>query len=135
MSALAAQIAHLTLVVRIERMRRLVRRLLEQRAMKFPNLTALPDAFVKLGEMTEADAGSVMKEIEAAHEHRASTMTRARQKVADVRGKVTEFGQFLDKVDAALGDNSGNPTSGDASQPSVDAQPSEHAALNQGRPG
>ena len=84
--------------------------------MKFRNLKALPDAFTKLGEMTEADAQSVMTEIAAAHEHRASTMKRAHDKVAGIREDVTEFGGFLDKLDEALGDNSGNPTSGGSSQ-------------------
>ncbi len=133
--ALDRRIAFLTLAVRMERVRRLVRILLEQRRMKFPNLEALPDAFVKLGEMTEADAKGVMADIEAAHEHRGNTMSRARRSVADIRGKVSDFGTFLDKVDTALGGNSGNPTSGNSSPASVDAQPREAAALNQGQPG
>lgn len=128
-----AQINYCTLVVRIERMRRLVRILLEQRAMKFTWLPAVAGEIEKIGSEIEDDARKLITEdIPALRARKQNTFDGAKRHLSDGHGALTSLNGMLDALDKAT---NGGPTLGDSSQSPADAQPSEGAALNQGQPG
>jgi len=129
--AVSRQITTMLLVVRIERMRRLVRILLEQRAMKFTYLSAVAGEIDKLGSEMEDDARKVITEdIPAIREHKQNTFGSVKRHLGDARGALTTMDGMLDAIDKAT--NGPRPTLGNSSPPrvpSVDAKPTETAGL------
>jgi hypothetical protein len=102
-------------------MRRLVRLLLEERAMNLSNLKAAGVELTKLADETERDAAKLIGEVQAARSHKNATFARAPAKIAEIREGVTDFGKAIDALDAAIGDN-GDPTSGELETASGSSQ-------------
>lgn len=121
-----AQIAVHLLAVRMARIRRLVQKLLEQRAMKMPNLQAVGAELAKLQSEAEDDARKFIDGLAATRARKATVFDKARQSQAGLDQGLADINSMLDDLDKAT---NGPPTSGDSPGSPVSAQPSETAGL------
>ncbi len=125
---IAAQIAVYLMDVRMARIRRLVRKLLEQRQMKMPNLQAGGPELAKLQSEIEDYARKFVENLAATRARKQNTFDAARKHVASADQALSDINAMLDDLDKATNGPPAGPISG-GSPPPVGAQPSETATL------
>jgi uncharacterized protein involved in exopolysaccharide biosynthesis len=128
MHLIEAQIAVCHLAVRLARIRRLVNKLVEQRAMKMPNLQAVGPELAKLQSEIEDEARKFIDGIAATRARKQNTFDHARKQVAAADAALSDINALLDELDKAT-NGPPSPTSGGSPGSPVGAQPSETATL------
>lgn len=79
-----------------------------QVAIKLPNLAGITSAIDKLTSAIEDDARKLVeRDVPLVEARRSEVMAKARARLGDRRDALEGLAKELDKLDAALGDNSG----------------------------